>query len=168
MKMLGKGQQTGSCPERTELSKHHCCHFKAGLLLMTSDLDPKLTIVLMSVFAMVTSRMEPVAHSARPPAASTTRASGAASYSNLSFAGADLDTGFANTPPPCNEASQCVTSIVVICKQNAVPKILNIWQAVIPFLGSARQSASAGNLPRGAGACKCQQGVHDVCCWSSA
>ncbi len=111
---------------------------------MTSDLDPKLTIVLMSVFAMVTSRMEPVAHSARPPAASTTRASGAASYSNLSFAGADLDTGFANTPPPCNQASQYVTSIVVVCKQNAVPKILIIWRAVVPFLGSAWQSAPAG------------------------
>ena len=83
---------------------------------MTSDLDPKLTIVLMSVLAMVTSRMEPVAHSARPPAASATRASGAASYSNLSFAGADLDTGFANTPPPCSQASQWVTKTAVISK----------------------------------------------------
>ena len=146
MKVLGKGQQTGSCPKRTNLSKHHCCHFKAGLLLMTSDLDPKLTIVLMSVFAMVTSRMEPVAHSARPPAASTTRASGAVSYSNRSFAGADLDTGFANTPPPCTQTSQCVTSNVVVCKQNAVPKVLNIWQAVIPFSGERTAECTSWKL----------------------
>jgi len=52
---------------------------------MTSDLDPKLTIVLMSVFAMVTSRMEPVAHSARPPAASTTRASGTCELASLTL-----------------------------------------------------------------------------------
>jgi hypothetical protein len=33
---------------------------------------------------------------------STTRANGAHSYSSLSFAGADVDTGLQKTPPPCS------------------------------------------------------------------
>jgi hypothetical protein len=40
-----------------------------------------------------------------PPAASTTRASGAHSYTSLSLAGAEALQGLQNSPPPCGVES---------------------------------------------------------------
>ena len=99
---------------------HDCCHCMAGRLLTTSDWDPKLMDVLTSVSEMTTSRTLPELHSAAPPAASMTKPRGAASYSSLSFAGADAETGLAKIPPPWSTiAGRCERFIVMDMAINA-------------------------------------------------
>lgn len=71
----------------------------AGTDAATRFLEPRLMTVRASTASTVTSSTEPLPHEDAPPAASTTNASGAHSYSSRSLGLADAEAGLQNTPP---------------------------------------------------------------------
>jgi hypothetical protein len=74
--------------------------FRLATDCMTSLCDPRLMTVRVSTASMRWSSTEPLPLCEAPPAASTTNASGAHSYSSRSLDFADSEAGLQKTPPP--------------------------------------------------------------------
>ncbi len=77
-----------------------CCLRSAAADAATSCLEPRLMTVRASTTSTLMSSTDPLPHDDAPPAASTTNASGAHSYSSRSLALADAEAGLQKTPPP--------------------------------------------------------------------
>lgn len=99
----------------------------------TSDEDPRLMGVLSWAELIFVSRIDPWPLLDKPPAASTMKAIGAASYSRRSFAGADFDAGLQKTPPPCMKIHvQVVFRLPESQCQDA--KRIHLWRLPIKWL----------------------------------
>lgn len=79
-------------------------------VLCTSALDPREMGVRISREVMGTCKMDLFPSLELPPAASTTKASGAHSKRRRNFAGAEGLIGLMKSPPPCTAVIVCIFS----------------------------------------------------------